>query len=127
MPLAVAVGLKDPQLDAGVQLQVTPFAAESLLTVAVIDAVPFGPRLDGAPVSATLIGVVPPPPPPVELLLPELQATSAAIMQTARVVEIVWIYLTVHPRSESACYSFLDSDQAMTAPGPEGTHESCGR
>jgi hypothetical protein len=90
VPLAVAVGLNEPQEDAGVQLQVTPFAAESLLTVAVIASVALGLRLDCAPVRATLIGVVPPPPPPVELLLPELQATSAAIMQTAKVVEIVF-------------------------------------
>jgi hypothetical protein len=57
--LAVVVGLKDPQLEAGVQLQVTPLFAESFVTVAAMAAVFEGAiAVGGAVLNATLIVVV---------------------------------------------------------------------
>ncbi len=49
------VGPKDPQDPLGAQLHVTPAFAESLVTVAVMDAVPFTARDAGAPLTETLI------------------------------------------------------------------------
>jgi hypothetical protein len=40
VPLAVFVALKDPQVEAGVQLQLTPPLPESSVTVAVTEIVP---------------------------------------------------------------------------------------
>ena len=47
------VGLNDPQVPAGAQLQVTPLAAVSLETVAVIVAVPLAARDGGGGVDRT--------------------------------------------------------------------------
>ena len=61
-PLAVEVGLKLPQADAGVQLQFTPPLALSLLTVAATFAVPPAARnAGGIEDSATEIGCGPGP------------------------------------------------------------------
>ena len=50
------IGLNEPQVSAGVQLQSTPAAAVSFVTVAVIDAVPFTvSEAGGAVVMATVI------------------------------------------------------------------------
>jgi hypothetical protein len=54
-PLAVCVGLKDPQVPTGVQLQSTPAFAVSLATVAATDAVAFTAReVGGAVLSVTV-------------------------------------------------------------------------
>ena len=45
--LAVLVGLNEPQVAAGLQVQVTPLLAESLATVAAMVAVPLGTSDDG--------------------------------------------------------------------------------
>jgi hypothetical protein len=45
--LAVPVGLNEPQVAAGLQLQVTPLFAESLATVAAMVAVPLGASDEG--------------------------------------------------------------------------------
>ena len=77
------LALNEPQVAAelpGVQLQVTPPFAESLVTVAVIEKVPPKAREVGAVLRETEGAVVPPPPPPPELLELLLQPTRAAIM-----------------------------------------------
>jgi len=56
LPLAVCVGLNAPQVAAGVQVQSTPAAAVSLLTVAAMDAVPLAVSVaGGGVVIATVI------------------------------------------------------------------------
>jgi hypothetical protein len=71
----LVVGLKDPHVPTGVQLQVTPLLVESLATVAVIEVWLRGAKVVGIVLSVIMMpgGVV-----SGELLL-LLQATRAAI------------------------------------------------
>ena len=93
-PLAVDVGLKLPQVPAGVQLHVTPLAAESLDTVT--DKLVVAPNAmfaGGAVEKLTEIGCVPPPeePPP--------QPVTTKI--TATVVRMSVFLMAIPPRSVS--------------------------
>jgi hypothetical protein len=87
-PLDVVVGLNDPQEPLGAQLQVTPAFAESLLTVAVMEASPLTVSDEGAPLIVMLIALPPPPPPP-PLLDPPLHAIRPPANVRARIVRIV--------------------------------------
>jgi hypothetical protein len=77
-PLAVLVGVKLPQVPAGVQLHVTPPFAGSFMTVATIFAVPDTPRLAGGAVEK--VTAIPREMTPDTDLLPS--ATEVAVMVT---------------------------------------------
>jgi hypothetical protein len=86
----VLVGLNEPHEPLGAQLQVTPALAESLLTVAVTEAVPFTVMLvGGAPLMETLIACGGGGGGGVLLLLPLLHATRKAAIESAKIVAIV--------------------------------------
>lgn len=110
VPLAVVVGLKDPQVP--LQLHVTPAFAESLETVAVAPRVPFTLTLVAVVLTDTEIaggggGVE---------LLPDEHATSAASIIIARAAVIAWTYLIVHLRSVSTEQFFADVETPRIAP-----------
>jgi hypothetical protein len=90
VPLAVFVALKDPQVEAGVQLQLTPPLPESSVTVAVTEIVPLTVTDVGVLLRETDGCVVVPVPVPVEVVPdPELLELLHPAMKTRRQTPIV--------------------------------------
>lgn len=89
LPLGVTVGLKAPQAAAGVQLQVTPPAAESFCTVAATLAVPPVPSVAGGIVESVTetdggggpdTGELPPPQPETVATMPIVRSDKFLFM-----------------------------------------------
>ena len=89
LPLGVTVGLKAPQAAAGVQLQVTPPAAESFCTVAATLAVPPVPSVAGGIVESVTetdggggpdTGELPPPQPETAATMPIVRSEKFLFM-----------------------------------------------
>ena len=100
LPLGVEVGLKVPQVDAGVQLQLTPPPAESFLTVAATLAVPPAPRTPGGVVESATdtdcgvglgAGELPPPQPKIVPTMPMARRDKILFMTPLHVVNLSFI------------------------------------